>query len=87
MKFNFHSDPSHGWVKVPKSLIKKLGIEDKISSFSYVKNDYVFLEEDCDLALFLDAMKKEGTKVEFREYHTDRNSKIRSYASYCLERV
>lgn len=35
MKFQFYADPGHGWVEVKRELLKELGIEDKISSYSY----------------------------------------------------
>ncbi len=81
-QFHFYADPGHGWVKVPLNLLKKLNIEKKISSFSYVYGTNVYLEEDCDLKKFLDAMKTAGKTIEFVEHHTDRTSKIRNYGSY-----
>ena len=47
-KFDFYSDSSHGWAKVPKSLLKELGIEKSVSSYSYMRDDYAYLEEDCE---------------------------------------
>jgi predicted acyltransferase (DUF342 family) len=82
MKFDFYSDPGHGWVRVPMKLIKKLNIQKDISVFSYVKGDNIYLEEDNDLTTFIKAMKKVGKTVELREHHTDRVSKIRKYKIY-----
>jgi hypothetical protein len=82
MKFPFYADPGHGWIKVPKTLLKKLGIEKNISSYSYMRKENVYLEEDCDLAKFLHAMKRIGSTVTFNESHTNRSSKIRNYMSY-----
>lgn len=58
MKFNFYADPSHGWVKVPLKTLQKLNIDQSISSFSYIHNTDVYLEEDNDLVTFLRAMQK-----------------------------
>lgn len=87
MKFDFYSDPGHGWVKVPKSLIKKLGIEEKISVHSYMLGDNVYLEEDSDLTKFIKVMRSIGKTVEFREHHTDRTSRIRNYQMYQVKDV
>lgn len=54
-QFLFIQDPGHGWLQVPSTLIKLLGLTSKISGYSYVKGDDVFLEEDCDLGLFVAA--------------------------------
>jgi len=82
MKFQFFSDPGHGWLKVQKSLIKKLGIQNKISTYSYMRDDNIYLEEDSDLTKFIKSMKEIGKTVEFRKNHTNRTSKIRNYLSY-----
>lgn len=50
-----HEDCGHGWLQVPKSLAKHLKIENDISDCSYVDDEYFFLEEDCDMALFMKA--------------------------------
>ena len=81
-KFKFYQDPGHGWVKVPKALLKDIEIDDKISSFSYMRTDWAYLEEDRDLAIFLSAMKTYGKHVYLDESHTNRSSKIRTYDSY-----
>lgn len=58
--FTFYTDPGHGWVEVPRSLLNELDIADKITPYSYQRGDDVFLEEDCDLSTFADAMEKAG---------------------------
>lgn len=87
MQFNFYSDPSHGWVKVPESLLKELGIQKQISSHSYYRNKFVYLEEDCDFGKFCKAMKEKKqitiTEQYIKPFHTNRSSKIRSYTRYC----
>ena len=85
-KFGFYSDPSHGWMKVSLKELQELGLIDKISPYSYAKDDSVYLEEDSDATKFLNALeKKTGTKIgneHFVEHTTDRSSKIRGYAPY-----
>ncbi len=53
----FFSDPGHGWLRVPRSELIELGVMDKISACSYQTDDgqFVFLEEDCDLGVYVDA--------------------------------
>jgi hypothetical protein len=77
-----YQDPGHGWLRVPRSLLIELGIRDKITSYSYMKGNYVYLEEDQDLSTFIDAMEKVGKTVEYKESHTNKQSKIRQYDSY-----
>ena len=47
-----YDDPGHGWLKVSKKDLNKLGIADKISGCSFVRGEYVYLEEDCDCTNF-----------------------------------
>jgi hypothetical protein len=82
MKINFYSDPGHGWARVPKALLYKLGIEKDITYYSYMRNEYAYLEEDCDLSTLTKALESRGIPFTFNEYHTNKNSKIRSYDSY-----
>ena len=83
MKFNFYADPSHGWLKVPMSLLRELGIANQITPYSYRRGNDAYLEEDCDVATFIKVMAGVGRKVEFREFVARfKSSKIRNYTSY-----
>ena len=84
MKLNVYSDPQHGWCKVKRSLLVKLGIDKNISSFSYVRGDYVYLEEDRDMTIFITAMNNESIKFSFKETHGNRSSRIRNYDRYVV---
>lgn len=57
--YKMYSDPGHGWMAVKRTELVELGIEDKISLFSYVSRSEktVYLEEDRDMALFLQAFE------------------------------
>jgi hypothetical protein len=77
-----YADPGHAWAKVSKKELIKLGIADDISSFSYQKGDYAFLEEDCDLEKYILALRAKGIVYKFKESHTNRQSRIRSYYRY-----
>jgi len=79
------SDPGHGWVRFPKARLQRLGIADKISTYSYERNGQAFLEEDCDLTVLINALRARGyadADIKFRESHTNKSSKIRSYCRY-----
>mgnify|MGYP003348284643 CR=1 FL=1 len=82
LELTLHTDPAHGWVEVPLELIINLGLSAKISSYSYRKGFNAYLEEDCDAGLLIKALKDAGKKIEVVEYHTNRNSKIRSYSHF-----
>lgn len=87
LSLNYYQDPGHGWVKIHKSWLSLLQIEDKISRYSYQRKDYVYLEEDCDLSTLYAAADKQGINISLREYHTNKTSKIRSYDNYSFERL
>lgn len=80
--FDFHVDPGHGWLKVPRALLIELGIHKSISHYSYQRGDFVYLEEDGDFGAFVAAMKSTGVELRWRTRYADRRSRIRSYASY-----
>lgn len=85
MKFDHYSDPGHGWAKVPRKLLVKLGIEDQITHFSYQRGDWCYLEEDCDLDQLAHALCARGVNLEWRRHFTDKRSKIRGYEHFlCL---
>lgn len=88
-KYNFHSDPGHGWLAVPKQDLKDMNIHDKISGYSYMKGNTAYLEEDSDATTFHDAMKQKtgNPNLKFTDYINEKNSSnnqspIRSYQSY-----
>ena len=85
--FTFFNDPGHGWMKVPRELLVELGVESKISTYSYQKGDFVYLEEDCDAGIVLDLLKEQGVTPDIKSKHTDRQSRIRSYDSYAVRKV
>ena len=50
-KFQFFTDPGHGWLRVPLETVDALGV--KPSKFSYRNTQWAYLEEDCDVTLFM----------------------------------
>ena len=50
--FTFFSDPAHGWLEMPVSIVKELNLGMcQISEFSYYNKEtkLVYVEQDCDL--------------------------------------
>lgn len=83
--YDFYEDPSHGWIKVHISELIRLGIEDKISGCSYFRNEYAYLEEDCDLSIFFNAKRRQDNIIiRLKEHYTNKSSKIRNYLPYHL---
>lgn len=82
MKFNRYHDPSHSWTKVPRKLLQKLGIEATISACSYQRGNFVYLEEDDDLSKLYHALKSKNIPLEFKDFNTNKESKIRNYQSF-----
>lgn len=79
----FHQDPSHGWIEVDRKMLRKLKIENKISSCSYQRGNKVYLEEDVDAGLALRAMKASGIEYEIHEEHLE-VTPIRNYQPFSL---
>tara|TARA_Y100000034_G_scaffold33928_1_gene41518 strand:+ start:25301 stop:25573 length:273 start_codon:yes stop_codon:yes gene_type:complete len=80
--FKVYADPGHAWVKVTRQDLIDLGIEDKVSRFSYQKGENCYLEEDADLSLLVDTLKAKGIPYKFYETVSNRQSRIRSYYPY-----
>jgi len=84
MKIKFYSDPGHGWGAVKRKVLFDLGIAHKITPYSYQKGDTVYLEEDCDLAELVQALKDKGEPVEWDERSVNNYSPIRNYARFMI---
>jgi hypothetical protein len=82
MNIIHYCDPGHGWFKVSKQLLVKLGIERDISSYSYQRGDYVYLEEDCDADLLFLNLQVQGVIPNVVTKHTNKRSRIRGYGRY-----
>ncbi len=79
----FYADPGHGWAKVKKSELATLNIAHLISSCSYERGDFAYLEEDCDLSIYLGAIRSRGIAYKFSGTTcANRSSRIRGYNRY-----
>jgi hypothetical protein len=66
--YRYITDPGHGWLEVNFIDLVNLGILQDISGCSYIqaktpKNIKCYLEEDCDMAIYLDAYKAKYGKL------------------------
>jgi hypothetical protein len=77
-----YQTPGHGWAKVKRSELIKLGIQNDITSCSYQRGEFVYLEEDQDLSTYVNALIKLDIQVQFKNKQTNKRSKIRNYESY-----
>lgn len=75
-----YQDPSHGWLKVSLTdpILKKI----TVSRCSYTDGVHVFLEEDRDMSLYLQACSEAGVDVEIIDAYTDNDSPIRRLKTY-----
>jgi hypothetical protein len=80
--YTFHTDPGHGWLEVSRSELAMLHIDDAISAYSYQAGDKVFLEEDCDASLFVDALECLGVKFSYNVVTSNTDSPIRMLKRY-----
>jgi hypothetical protein len=81
---DYIQDPGHGWFKVKLTQLSALGIENDISTYSYQRGEWAYLEEDCDASKYFDALKLTGQPMPkiVDKVSRERPSKIRSYDRY-----
>ena len=82
--FALIQDPSHGWLRVPiVEFNKHPEIHAHVSEYSYQSDKFVFLEEDADMELFINARTAAGIVTKTLPYsNKSRQSKIRKYPAY-----
>jgi hypothetical protein len=82
MKLKYYTDPGHGWVAVKRTVVRELGIANQITYFSYQKGKTVYLEEDGDAALLIDALRARGKEFTVEPHTSNNRSPIRTYERY-----
>jgi len=82
--YSFLQDPGHGWLRVKTAELDSLGLLDKISGYSYISGSgkSVYLEEDADLSLFLQAKGMKFSELPVTTRHSEKPSFVRSLPSY-----
>ena len=82
-EFVMITDPAHGWMATNMDMLRKYGVEGLISSHSYRDGNDVYLEEDCDARILLNAIEAHGDIAAFHtDKHTNDPSWIRDLESY-----
>ena len=84
LTFDFYSDPGHGWVKVSFARLLAVlgpGWRSAFSSCSFERGEHAYLEEDCDAPRFVKACQAIGVEPKWRMRYSERESRIRNYAS------
>ena len=80
-EYTFYEDPGHGWLAVKRGELERLNILSKISSFSYQNGGTVYLEEDCDARVFVNAKEERKETVTIKQKYQE-NTPIRHYNSF-----
>ena len=86
-KYQWYTDPGHAWLRVSTAVCKQLGILDRVSRFSYQskKGDYLYLEEDCDAGLFLQAVKDRQLPCHMLPTKYQTESRVRHLDRYQVQ--
>jgi hypothetical protein len=79
--YTFTADPGHGWIHVSKAELRRLGIANRITSYSYMHGEMAYLEEDCDFSTFAQAKRDHGEEFSIDVRHVN-STPIRGYRSY-----
>lgn len=76
--FTFWTDPGHGWLEVRVAEAAIVGLKPSdFSECSYRTGQRLFLEEDCDAPLFINAWKNSGRTITIVEENDNDESFVR----------
>ena len=69
----YYSTPRHGYFKVKGDDLREIKISQSFSEYSYFDedNDIFYLEEDCDVSLFMKRCELDGIQVNVTEEDID----------------
>ena len=81
VSFKYYQDPGHGWIAVKLKTLNDLGLNPwDFTSYSYMKGQTVYLEEDSDASKFIETwIKHFGEEPALVRKNTNKSSPIRSY--------
>jgi hypothetical protein len=83
LRLEYYADPAHGWSKTRREALAKFGVADKVSTCSYERGEYVYLEEDCDGPVLIRAAEAAGAAVRIVEHKPAKgDSHIRNMDRY-----
>lgn len=79
-QYLFHSDPGHGWLEVPETDLAALGMKKRdFSSYSYQKDEVLYLEEDDDASKFINRYKEIHGDFKYTVQDYNDEAPIRNY--------
>ena len=80
--YRIYEDGGHAWIRVRLIELIALSLEYDITPFSYIKGQYAYLEEDCDLTKFFNTYNATtGREPKHTTIYSER-CRIRNYARY-----
>ena len=83
LRLDYYSDPAHGWYRTRREALAKFGVAEQVSTCSYERGEYVYLEEDCDGPLLIRAAEAAGIAVKVVEHKPAQgDSSIRNMDRY-----
>jgi hypothetical protein len=85
MRLHYIQDPSHGWIGTDRATLQQLGIDRMISSYSYgerAPSTRVWLEEDYDAGILINALDAAGINYIVDEEHLPGDAWIRALKRY-----
>jgi hypothetical protein len=62
-------DPSHGWAIVKRDLLPKIRLKEEDFPYSYIspKENFIALEEDCEMPILLNKLNDHGVIYQLNE--------------------
>jgi len=74
------SDPGHSWASVTIGDLARVGLSPSdFSRYSYRRGEVCALEEDCDLPIYLQALKRHHIPIDVRTYTTNSPAPCRKW--------
>ena len=64
-------DPGHSWLEVPIKDVLTTDTYTKITLYSPIKNDKIYLEEDFDLYTVVSALQNKGYTINITNINVD----------------
>jgi hypothetical protein len=81
----YYHDPGHGWLGVPAGELKAMGLEERITTASYLYRDKAYLEEDDDAMTFLAIRELLPKPFIITNKYIENKCFIRKYPNYRSE--
>lgn len=81
VKVHIMSDPGHAWASVTINDLAQVGLSPSdFSPYSYRRGDVCALEEDCDLPIYLRALRRHHIPIDVRTYTTNKPAPCRKWS-------